>query len=369
MKQKVWTVLGTRPEIIRLAPTIKLFDSVFDHKVIHTGQNSGKHLSEVFFEELDLREPDIFLGAKGENLGQLLGVLFTKIGELLSQERPDACVVLGDTNSALTTILFRRYEIPTYHLEAGNRCFDSRVPEEVNRRIIDHTADFNIAYNEISHRNLISEGLPAGRQFISGSPMREVLEHILPKTQKSDVLGELGVEKGKYLLFSFHRQENVDSATRLSKVLELIEKVTDHFEVPSIFSVHPRTQSKLAQISWRPTSKIILSKPFGLIDYTSLQLNSKAVISDSGSLAEESSILGFLGISARETTERQEALIGANFYLTGLSPIQVIRSIESWRPKKDAALPSGYGQLHFSSLVANVVGSTAFQRDFYLGST
>ena len=359
--------MGTRPEIIRMAPTIKHFDELFDHTLIHTGQNQGHSMSDVFFEDLDIREPDHYFGSKGSNLGQLVGDMFTNLGKLLEKERPEAVVVLGDTNSALLTILARRERIPTYHLEAGNRSFDARVPEETNRRIIDHTADFNLAYSSYSHANLIREGLSPRQSFISGSPMKEVISSVMNKVDASNVLGNLNLDSKQYFVCSLHRQENVENKTRLQNLIELLRHAQKKYDKKLVISVHPRTNLRVSEygLSWPKES--IVSEPFGFVDYLRLQKDSFATISDSGTLAEESGLLGFLALSPRESTERPEAFDLGLVSLVGDSPEALDEAIKRFDPENPRQLPAEYEEENFSQRVANILLSTARNRDQIVG--
>ncbi len=368
--KKIWTVVGTRPEIIRLGPTIKIFDKFFDHKLVHTGQNFGFSMSDVFFRDLDIREPDEFLDCTGNSTAEIIGQIFTKFGKLVESETPDGIVFLGDTNSALVSIIARRLGIATYHLEAGNRSFDNRVPEEVNRKIIDHTCDFNIAYNSYSLRNLLAEGLEPKRSFISGSPMKEVLNQLSPKIESSQVLEELSLSSGEYLVGSFHRQENVDDPQRLKQVIDLIEQTTEHFGVNMVIPLHPRTRSMLDKHNLEIPTRAKAIDPLGIVDYLHLQKNSLAVLSDSGTLAEEASLMEFIGISTRESTERQEALDKGFFGLSGLSAENAISLIETFKERNfGSALPEGYETENFSQRILNIVLSTVDRRDHVMGQT
>lgn len=369
MKLKVWTVVGTRPEIIRLSSTIKLFDQLFDHILIHTGQNFGAEMSDVFFEDLELRSPDVYLGVGGSNLGQLVGDIFRKFGDLLADSKPDAIVVLGDTNSALVTILARREGVATYHLEAGNRAFDARVPEETNRRIIDHTADFNVAYNSYSRNNLLREGLDPARVFVSGSPMLEVISALGPKIDSSKIVNRLGLESQGFLVGSFHRQENVDRPASLERIIQMASEITNHLNMPMVLSLHPRTRDKANQAGLNFGPAVMPIKPLGIVDYLALQKASYATISDSGTLAEESAILGFVGVSAREATERPEAHDLGRFTLASSSTANVLEAIQIASHRTGAPLPEGYDEAQFSVRVANLVSSTARRREFLIGGT
>ena len=367
MKLKVWTIVGTRPEIIRMAPTIKLFDKIFDHTLIHTGQNKGFSMSDVFFQDLDLRRPDHFFGSAGSNLGELIGDMFVKFSNLLQKERPEAFVVLGDTNSALLTILARRERIPTYHLEAGNRSFDARVPEEINRKIIDHAADFNLAYSSYSHENLLREGLNPRTTFISGSPMLEVISSVTEKIEASEVLNELKLSKNQYFVCSIHRQENVEDRTRLKNLILLLGHGARKYDKKLVISVHPRTNERIAEagLTWPEGS--LVAEPFGLIDYLRLQRDSFATISDSGTLAEESAILGFLGLSPRESTERPEAFDLGLISLVGDSFESLDEAIDSFNYEQARTSPIAYQEQSFSRRVANIILSTARNRNQIIG--
>lgn len=368
MKLKVWTLVGTRPEIIRLAPTMKLFDEVFEHKIIHTGQNFGDNMSDIFFRDLDLRLPDYHLEATGNNLGGLLGDMFSKLGSLLETHCPDAVVILGDTNSGLLTILAKREGIATYHLEAGNRSFDARVPEETNRKIIDHTADFNLAYNNISFQNLIREGIQPGRIFITGSPMREVIDSLSKKIAKSDVLERLNIKKGSYLVGSFHRQENVDDENSLRELIFFANGICEKIGMDMILPLHPRTSDKVSKFRLKFGDRVRAIEPLGIVDYLTLQKSSYVTISDSGTIAEESAILGFKSVSSREATERHEAYHLGAISLSGKSIDNCLEAIDLARRSKRDELPEGYEETRFSLRVANIIISTARRRDFLTGN-
>ena len=366
---KVWTVVGTRPEIIRLSTTIKLFDRLFDHRLIHTGQNQGDEMSEVFFRDLDLRQPDDYFGVTGPSLGALFAEIFVQFENLLANDQPDALVVLGDTNSALVTILARRKNIPTYHLEAGTRSFDHRVPEEINRRIVDHTADFNVAYNTYSFDNLMREGLDPRRTFISGSPMLEVINSIRSKVELSKALTDHGLAEGKYLVGSFHRQENVDIRERLEGVIRLCNGLVEKYSMPMLVSIHPRTKNMMEKFGLSFGDGVRPEKPFGFVEYLRLQKSSFATISDSGTLAEESSILGFVGVSAREATERPEANNHGYITLSSSSLDNCVEAIELGKQRGELGLPDGYEEEHFSVRISNIISSTARRRNHILGAT
>lgn len=325
---KVMTILGTRPEIIRLSKTISLLDKFTDHKLVHTGQNYDYELNEIFFNELGVRKPDYFMNVDTATLGKVYAGVIMKAEEILKKEKPDAVLILGDTNSSIACIMVKRKKIPIYHMEAGNRCFDLNVPEEINRRIIDHISDFNLCYTEHARRNLIAEGLPARRIYVTGSPMKEVFSTHLENIRASGVLRELGLEKGKYFLVSAHREENVDNKANLSKILAALEVVHKEFNLPVIVSTHPRTKKRLEALGKVKVSDgIKFLKPFGFFDYNCLQMNAKCVISDSGTICEESAILDFPAITIRNAIERPEAMDAGTIVMTGLEPEVVVAAI------------------------------------------
>jgi UDP-N-acetylglucosamine 2-epimerase (non-hydrolysing) len=326
-KLKVITILGTRPEIIRLAATMARLDNFVDHKIIHTGQNYDYELSEVFFKELGVHKPDYFLNVNTSSLGQVYGNILIAVEPILKQEKPDAVLILGDTNSSIAGIIAKRLKIPLYHMEAGNRCFDFNVPEEINRRIIDHISDFNLVYTEHARRHLISEGVPHRRIYLTGSPMKEVLTAHLEKIKQSPALQELGVEKSKYFLVSAHREENVDNKKNLSKILDALERMYKEFGYPVVVSTHPRTKKRLETLGKVISEGIRFLKPFGFFDYNWLQMNACCVISDSGTICEESAILDFPAITIRNAIERPEALDAGTIVMTGLEPEVIVAAV------------------------------------------
>jgi UDP-N-acetylglucosamine 2-epimerase (non-hydrolysing) len=327
-KLKVMTFIGTRPEIIRLSRTMVLLDKHLNQVIVHTGQNYDYELNEVFFRDLELRKPDYFLGIDTSSLESSVGDIILKSGEVLRKEKPDAVLVLGDTNSCLAAYMAKRLHIPVFHMEAGNRSFDFNVPEETNRRIIDHIADYNLVYTEHARRHLLSEGLPHRRIYLTGSPMREVLNFYMPKINQSDILSKLGIEKKEYFLVSTHREENVDNQTNLKKILEVLNKLTDKFNLPVIVSTHPRTRKRIEQSGKANFNKNIqFLKPFGFLDYVYLQKHALCTLSDSGTISEESSILGFPAISLRQSMERPEAQDCGSIILTGFDPDIILDSI------------------------------------------
>lgn len=327
-KLKLMTILGTRPEIIRLSEIIKKADKYFDHILVHTGQNWDYTLNKVFFDDLELREPDYYLDSVGNNLGETIGNIIAKSYEVLLKEKPDALLLLGDTNSALSAIAAKRLKVPIFHMEAGNRCFDQNLPEEINRKIVDHISDINLPYTENSRRYLLSEGFRKEHIFVTGSPMTEVLEVNKEKIEKSDILTKLNLEKNKYILLSTHREENVDNEKNFNNLVESINSVAEEYQMPIIFSVHPRTQKKLKERNIKFNSLVRELKPFGFFDYCNLQKNSFCVLSDSGTLSEESAILKFPAISIRTSTERPEVIDKGNIILAGIKKDEILSSLE-----------------------------------------
>ena len=335
-KLKVMTVVGTRPEIIRLSMVLKALDQsdAIEHTIVHTGQNYDYELNQIFFEDLGLRKPDYFLEAAGKTATETVGNILIKIDPLLEQIQPDAFLVLGDTNSCLCAIPAKKRQIPIFHMEAGNRCFDQRVPEETNRKIVDHTADINLTYSDIAREYLLREGLPADRIIKTGSPMFEVLHHYLPEIEKSDVLSRLNLEEGKYFVVSSHREENINSEKNFNGLIESLNAIAEKFGYPIIVSTHPRTRNMIdkKQISVRPEIQFL--KPLGFHDYNALQMKSYAVLSDSGTISEESSILNFRALNIREAHERPEAMEEASVMMVGLSPERIMQGLEQLKTQK-----------------------------------
>lgn len=335
-KLKVMTVVGTRPEIIRLSMVLKALDQsdAIEHTIVHTGQNYDYELNQIFFEDLGLRKPDYFLEAAGKTATETVGNILIKIDPLLEQIQPNAFLVLGDTNSCLCAIPAKKRQIPIFHMEAGNRCFDQRVPEETNRKIVDHTADINLTYSDIAREYLLREGLPADRIIKTGSPMFEVLNHYLPEIEKSDVLSRLNLEEGKYFVVSSHREENINSEKNFNGLIESLNAIAEKFGYPIIVSTHPRTRNMIdkKQISVRPEIQFL--KPLGFHDYNALQMRSYAVLSDSGTISEESSILNFRALNIREAHERPEAMEEASVMMVGLSPERIMQGLEQLKTQK-----------------------------------
>lgn len=326
---KVMTIVGTRPELIRLSRVIARLDATVEHVLVHTGQNYDYALNQVFFEDLGIRKPDHLLGIDTNSLGHVLGETLILTEEVLLAERPDAVLVLGDTNSSIAALMAKRMKIPVYHMEAGNRCFDENVPEETNRRFVDHIADFNLVYTEHARRNLLAEGLHPRRILLTGSPMREVLDTYRDRIESSTVLNRLALAERKYFLVSAHREENVDSPVRLAMLLECLATVRREFNLPVLVSTHPRTRKRLQALRQDLPEGIDFHEPFGFRDYNRLQMSAACVLSDSGTIAEESAILGFPAITLRESIERPEALDTASIVMTGLDPASVVEAVHA----------------------------------------
>ncbi|WP_234109069.1 non-hydrolyzing UDP-N-acetylglucosamine 2-epimerase [Chryseobacterium sp. R2A-55] len=338
-KLKVMTVVGTRPEIIRLARVLTALDhsEAVEHVIVHTGQNYDYELNQIFFEDLGLRKPDYFLDAAGKTATETVGNILIKIDPLLEELKPDAFLVLGDTNSCLCAIPAKKRQIPIFHMEAGNRCFDQRVPEETNRKIVDHTADINLTYSDIAREYLLREGLPADRIIKTGSPMFEVLNHYLPGIEKSDVLSRLNLEEGKYFVISSHREENINSEKNFYGLMKSLNTIAEKYGYQIIVSTHPRTRNMIdkKQIQMRPEIQFL--KPLGFLDYNALQMRSFAVLSDSGTISEESSILNFRALNIREAHERPEAMEEASVMMVGLSSERILQGLAQLQQQKTGA--------------------------------
>ncbi|KHA50149.1 non-hydrolyzing UDP-N-acetylglucosamine 2-epimerase [Sulfitobacter geojensis] len=367
-KLKVMTILGTRPEIIRLSRVMDRLDRYTDHVIVHTGQNWDYELNEVFFEDLGVRKPDHFLGVGGGSLGETLGGILTETEKVLVAEKPEAVVVLGDTNSAISAIMARRMKIPVYHMEAGNRSFDRNVPEETNRRIVDHIADFNLVYSEHARRHLLSEGLEHRRINLTGSPMREVLEHYRPQIEASDVVKRLSLTKRGYFVASLHREENVDNKKRLTQLVDTLNTLAKTYDIPVILSTHPRTRKRLEALELTFDSRVKDMKPFGFHDYNNLQTNAFCAISDSGTIAEEASILGFPAITPRDAIERPEAVDVGSLVMTGLNRDTILDGVHTivaqYETRTAAGLnpvptPDDYIIANTSERVVNLILGTA----------
>ena len=327
-KLKVMTIVGTRPEIIRLAEVIKKCDEYFEHILVHTGQNWDYTLNDVFFKELELREPDHYLGVVGGNLGETMGNIIAASYDILVKENPEALLILGDTNSCLSAIAAKRLKIPVFHMEAGNRCFDQNVPEEINRRIVDVTSDVNMAYTEHARRYLLSEGMRKEYTFVTGSPLPEVFKKYMNKIDESDVLERLGLEKGNFILVSAHREENIDNDENFKNLTDALNAIAEQYNMPVIYSTHPRSWKRIEEKGIKFHENIRQLKPFGFYDYNKLQKDSFCVLSDSGSLAEESNIMGFPAVSIRTSTERPEAVDKGSVILGGITFDSITQAME-----------------------------------------
>lgn len=326
-KLKLMTILGTRPEIIRLSAVIRCADRYFDHILVHTGQNWDKRLNDIFFEELQLRKPDYYLNAVGAHLGETMGNIIARSYEVIQKERPDAVLVLGDTNSALSAISAKRLKVPIFHMEAGNRCWDWNVPEMINRKIVDHISDINLPYTEHSRRYLLSEGLDGKTIFVTGSPMREVLRDAANGINESRVLETLGLSPRKYLLLSAHREGNIDNQENFFSLMNAVNRIAERYQMPVIYSMHPRSKKYIVQRGFQFHPLVRSMEPFGFFDYNQLQKNSFCVLSDSGTLSEESAILGFPGVLLRTSTERPEVLDKGTVVIGGIRGEDVERAI------------------------------------------
>lgn len=370
-RYKVMTIIGTRPEIIRLSQVIKACDKAFDHILVHTGQNYAYELNEVFFEELGLRKPDYYLNAVGKNLGETMGNVIAKSYDLISGIKPDAVLILGDTNSALSAISAKRLKCPIFHMEAGNRCWDWNVAEMTNRTIVDHISDVNMPYSHFAYDNLIREGMPKDRVIITGSPMKEVLDAYMEQIEASDVLKRLGLEKDKFFVVSAHREENVDIPEKFDRLFPALNRIADKYGMPMFFSIHPRTRKRLDERGFKLSRYIIESKPVGFFDYVKLQKSAYCVLSDSGTLPEESSILDFPAVSIRTSTERQEAFIqgsivqgGVDYETIGSSIVQAV-SKKNWQKNVSDYLATEVSLLVISTIqkMIPIVNSTTWKED------
>lgn len=333
-KIKLMTIIGTRPEIIRLAAVIKKCDKYFDQTLVHTGQNYDYELNQVFFDDLGLRAPDNYLDAVGSDLGETIGNIIAKSYKMMAEQKPDALLILGDTNSCLSAISAKRLHIPIFHMEAGNRCFDECLPEETNRRIVDHISDVNMCYSEHARRYLNYEGTAKERTYVTGSPMAEVLHANLEQIKSSNILKKLGLEKGKYILLSAHREENIDNETNFFNLMNAINAMAEKYDMPILYSCHPRSAKYIEQRGFKFDSRVIQNKPLGFHDYNNLQMNAYAVVSDSGTLPEESSFFlsvenPFPAICIRTSTERPEALDKGNFIIAGITTEQVLQAVDT----------------------------------------
>ena len=362
-KMKVMTILGTRPEIIRLSAVIQKCDRYFNHILVHTGQNWDYTLNQVFFEDLGLRAPDYYLDSVGKNLGETMGNIIAKSYEVIQKEKPDALLVLGDTNSALSAISAKRLKVPIFHMEAGNRCWDWNVSEMINRKIVDHISDINLPYTEHSRRYLLSEGLDGKTIFVTGSPMREVLDSHMEGIRKSDVLERLKLEKNRYILVSAHREENIDNEEHFMSLMTAINDMAELYKMPVIYSTHPRSRKFIEQRNFQFHPLVQSLKPFGFLDYNKLQMNAYCVLSDSGTLSEESAMLDFAGVLIRTSTERPEVLDKGTVVIGGITTKDISQALEmavSMRDNQEKTeMPDDYHDTNVSVKVVKLIQSYA----------
>jgi UDP-N-acetylglucosamine 2-epimerase (non-hydrolysing) len=357
---KIVTVVGTRPEIIRLSRVIAALDRYMKQVIVHTGQNYDYELNQVFFEDLEIRKPDYFLEAAGKTACETVGQVISRVDEVLEKEQPDALLVLGDTNSCLAAYPAKRRKVPVFHMEAGTRCFDERVPEEINRKIIDHISDINMPYSSISREYLLREGLPPDRVIKTGSPMYEVLHYYMPKIERSDILARLGLEPESYFVVSFHREENVDAEVNLGNFVTVLESLVAEYGLRVIVTTHPRTRKRLEEREVKLSPAIELHKPFCLSDYVKLELEARAVLSDSGTITEESSILNFPALNIREAHERPEGMEEGAVIMTGLNWINVRQGLEILKDQPRGSgrvlrIPADYDVPNVSDKVVRVI--------------
>jgi len=362
-RMKVMTIVGTRPEIIRLSACIKAFDKYFNHILVHTGQNWDYTLNQVFFEDLELREPDYYLDCAGKDLGETMGNIIAKSYEVIKKERPEALLILGDTNSALAAISAKRLKVPIFHMEAGNRCWDWNVPEMINRKIVDHISDINLPYTEHSRRYLLSEGIDGKTIFVTGSPMSEVLRDYLEKIKGSDILERLALKKGEYLLLSAHREENIDIEDNFFSLMNAVNRIAEKYQKPIIYSTHPRSKKFIEKrgFVFHPLVKSI--RPLGFLDYNHLQMNAYCVLSDSGTLSEESAILGFPGVLIRTSTERPEVLDKGTIIIGGITGEDIEQAVElavrMQENGEETVLAEDYADTNVSVKVVKIIQSYA----------
>jgi UDP-N-acetylglucosamine 2-epimerase len=360
-KLKLMTVLGTRPEIIRLSAVMRCADRYFTHIMVHTGQNYDPELNDIFFADLKLRKPDFYLDAVGADLGETMGAIIAKSYRVMQEQKPDSVLILGDTNSALAAIAAKRLKIPIFHMEAGNRCWDWNVSEMINRKIVDHISDINLPYTEHSRRYLLAEGIDGRTIFVTGSPMREVLQGAMPEIEQSDVLARLGLEKGRYVLVSAHREENIDLEPNFLSLMNAVNRIAETYGVPVIYSTHPRSMKfiQMRNFQFHPLVRNI--KPLGFLDYNHLQMNSMLVLSDSGTLSEESAMLGFCGVLARTSTERPEVLDKGTVVIGGITAKSVLQAAElalsMQRNGEPRAMPADYADTNVGAKVVKIIQS------------
>jgi len=359
-KMKVMVTVGTRPEIIRLSEVIKKIEVYFDLVLVHTGQNYDYTLNEVFFKELELRNPDYYLDSPGKHLGETVGKIISRSYEVMEKEQPDALLILGDTNSCLAAYSAKRLKIPIFHMEAGNRCFDFNVPEEINRRVVDHLSDINLAYTENARRYLISEGKRTDDVYVTGSPMTEIIQKNMDRINQSDILEKLGLEKNNYFVVSVHREENLDIGNNFEILCRSLNEIAEYYQKSIIFSTHPRTKKRIEQEKITFNSLIRNLEPLGFIDYNALQKNSFCVLSDSGTVSEEASIIHFPGVSLRTSTERPEGLEAGTFILGGIDKDSMINAIEiatKTAIDKDNIMVNDYQDTNVSDKVVKIINS------------
>lgn len=360
-KLKLMTILGTRPEIIRLSAVIKKADQYFDHTLVHTGQNWDYTLNEIFFKDLGLREPDYYLESVGKDLGETMGNIIAKSYEILDKEKPDALLVLGDTNSALAAISAKRLKIPIFHMEAGNRCWDWNVSEMINRKIVDHISDINLPYTENSRRYLLEEGIDGKTIFVTGSPMREVLNDHKDEIEKSTVLTQLKLEKNKYILLSSHREENIDNEKNFMSLMNAVNTIAEDYDMPIIYSTHPRSQKFIDKRKFKFHKNVTTLKPFGFLDYNKLQQNAYCVLSDSGTLSEESAMLNFAGVLIRTSTERPEVLDKGTIVIGNITESSIKQAMDLAVSMRDngepTAMPQDYSDTNVSVKVCKIIQS------------
>ena len=361
-KLKIMTIVGTRPEIIRLSRVMSKLDKYCEHIIVHTGQNYDYELNEIFFRDLDVKKPTYFLNAAGKTASETIGNLIIKVDQVLEECRPDAILLLGDTNSCLSAIPAKRRKIPIFHMEAGNRCFDQRVPEETNRKIVDHTADINLTYSSIARDYLIAEGFPVDRIIKTGSPMYEVLQYYRPQIESSNILKHLGLEKHNYFVVSAHREENIDNDKNINKLVNILNTIAERYKIPVIVSTHPRTRAKFEKYGFAFKNEIRLLKPLGFHDYNHLQMNSCVVISDSGTITEESSILNFPAVNIREAHERPEGFEEASVMMVGLELERTMQAISILKEQPRGSerllrLVNDYSMPNVSDKVVRIVHS------------
>ena len=360
-KLKLMTILGTRPEIIRLSEVIKCADKYFNHILVHTGQNYDYELNQIFFNDLGLRAPNVYLDCAGENLGATMGNIISRSYEAMQKEKPDAVLILGDTNSALAAVSAKRLKIPIFHMEAGNRCWDWNVPEMINRKIVDHIADINLPYTEHSRRYLLSEGIDGKTIFVTGSPMREVIETHRGEIEKSDVIERLNLKSGEYFLLSAHREENIDNEENFMSLMSTVNVIAESSGLPVIYSTHPRSRKWINKRGFKFHSLVKSMKPFGFLDYNKLQMNAKCVLSDSGTLSEESAMLGFPAVLIRTSTERPEVLDAGTIVIGGIRERDVRQAldmaVEMRGSEEKTIMPRNYDDENVSIKVARIIQS------------